>query len=74
MGMAIPREEDLIELDLALGRLAKLDADLARLVEMRFFAGLTEREAAAILGVSVSTLKRDWEFARIWLAKELSPA
>ena len=40
--------------------------------ELRFFGGLTEKEAAEVLGVSVSTLKRDWEFARTWLAKELA--
>jgi RNA polymerase sigma factor (TIGR02999 family) len=71
-GLAAPREEDLIDLDLALERLAELDAGLARMVELRFFGGLTEKEAAEVLGVSVSTLKRDWEFAKTWLAKELA--
>jgi RNA polymerase sigma factor (TIGR02999 family) len=71
--LGVPREEDLMELDLALGRLEALDAGLARLVEMRFFGGLTEKEAAEVMQVSVSTVKRDWEFAKSWLAKELSP-
>jgi hypothetical protein len=54
-----PRQEDLIELDEALRRLEELDARCARVVELRFFGGLTEREAAEVLGISVATLKRD---------------
>ena len=66
-GLAAPRQEDLIELDQALHCLEELDARCARVVELRFFAGLTEREAAEVLGISVATLKRDWDFARAWL-------
>jgi DNA-directed RNA polymerase specialized sigma24 family protein len=42
-------------------------------VELRFFAGLDERETAEALGVSISTVKRDWQFAKAWLFKPLSP-
>ena len=70
-GLAAPRQEDLIELDQALHRLEELDARYARVVELRFFAGLTEREAAEVLGISVATLKRDWDFARAWLITQL---
>jgi RNA polymerase sigma factor (TIGR02999 family) len=66
-GLAAPRQEDLIELDEALRRLEELDARCARVVELRFFAGLTEKEAAEVLDISVATLKRDWDFARAWL-------
>lgn len=66
-GLAAPRQEDLIELDQALRRLEELDPRCARVVELRFFGGLTEREAAEVLGISVATLKRDWDFARAWL-------
>jgi len=69
---AAPGEQDLLELDEALGRLERLDPRLASVVELRFFGGLSEKEAAEVLSISVATLKRDWEFARTWLAKELS--
>lgn len=62
---------DLAGVDEALTELAKLDARAARLVELRFFGGLTEREAGEVLGVSVSTLKHDWQFARAWLFNRL---
>lgn len=71
-GIAAAHEEDLIELDLALRRLGELDERSARVVELRFFGGLTEKEAAEVLGISVATLKRDWDFARAWLTAELS--
>jgi DNA-directed RNA polymerase specialized sigma24 family protein len=56
----------------ALTRLESLDSRAARAVELRFFGGLSEAEAAETLGVSVATLKRDWEFAKAWLAGQLS--
>jgi len=68
-GWAAPLQEDLIELDQALCRLEELDPRCARVVELRFFGGLTEREAAEVLGISVATLKRDWDFARAWLTQ-----
>jgi len=71
-GLAAPWEEDLAALDESLDRLAKLDPRTARVIELRFFAGLTEKETAEIAGVSVATLKRDWTFGRAWLQEELS--
>jgi RNA polymerase sigma factor (sigma-70 family) len=60
-----------IELDLALQRLEHLDARAARVVELRFFGGLTDREVGTALDISPATVKRDWEFARSWLLKEI---
>jgi len=57
----------------AMEGLETLDPRLARLVECRFFAGMTEGEAAAALGVSVRTAQRDWLRARAWLLRELEP-
>ncbi len=58
---------ELLALDEALGRLEALDPRQARIVEMRFIAGLSEEEIAQALGVSVRTVKRDWKVARAWL-------
>jgi RNA polymerase sigma factor (TIGR02999 family) len=63
---------DLLALDVALTRLASLDADQARLVELRFFAGLTVEETAEVVGRSPTTVKREWRVARAWLHRELS--
>ena len=54
-----------------LRRFEQVDVRAARMVELRFFTGLTEREAAEAIGISVATLKRDWEYARAWLLAEL---
>jgi RNA polymerase sigma factor (TIGR02999 family) len=62
---------DLVALDEALGQLAEADARKGRVVELRFFGGLTVEESAAVLGVSVDTVMRDWKFARAWLLREL---
>jgi RNA polymerase sigma-70 factor, ECF subfamily len=62
---------DLLALDDALGRLATLDPRKARLVELRYFAGLSIPEAAAALGVSAATVGREWAVARMWLRREL---
>lgn len=62
---------DLLALDQALDRLESLDPRAARIVELRYFAGLGEREAADALGISTATAKRDWAFARAWLLKQL---
>jgi RNA polymerase sigma-70 factor (ECF subfamily) len=62
---------DAIALDDALQRLAQLDARQARLVELRYFAGLTIDEAAEALGISSGTLKREWVIAKAWLYREL---
>ena len=61
------RDEDVLALDEALSRLESVDPRASRVVELRYFTGLSEREAAEALGVSISTLKRDWTFARAWL-------
>jgi len=62
-----PDDVDLEGLDDALNKLAALDAQKARVVELRFFAGLTVEQTALALGVSPSTVARDWQFARVWL-------
>jgi len=62
---------DVLAIDTALTRLADLDADQARLVELRFFAGLTVEEVALLLGRSERTIKREWRLARAWLYREL---
>lgn len=63
--------EELLKLDEALDRLAQLDARQGRVVELRFFAGLSVEETADSLGVSAKTVKRDWAVARAWLHAEL---
>jgi len=65
------RGEMLLALDEALTRLAALDDRLARVVECRYFGGLTEEETAAALGVTARTVRRDWTKARSWLYAEL---
>jgi len=65
------RAELLVVLDEALDRLRELDARQVRVVECRFFAGLTEEETAAALGVATRTVTRDWAKARSWLYREI---
>jgi RNA polymerase sigma factor (TIGR02999 family) len=69
-----PSEMPVVTLDEALGRLERVDADLARIVELRAFGGLTIDEAAHVLNVSPSTAKREWRTARAWLNRELRTA
>jgi RNA polymerase sigma-70 factor, ECF subfamily len=64
--------EDMAELDEALSALEKVDARCARIVDFRFFAGLTNEEIAELLHLSVRTVIRDWEFARAWLYRFLT--
>ena len=66
------RASDLIALDEALEKLVEFDERKARIVEMRFFGGLTDEEIAEVLGVSSHTVLRDWKTARLWLYRELS--
>ena len=73
-GVVPDPRHDLIALDAALTRLAAEDAQAARLVELRYFAGLTVAEAAAAVGVSARTADRVWAFARAWLHRELTAA
>ena len=65
------RGMDVLRLDEALTRFAKLDPELARVVELRFFGGLTISEAAQTIGVSTATVDRGWRTARAWLRAEL---
>ena len=63
--------QDLAAIDDALHALARLDERKARVVELRFFGGLSVEETASVLAMSVQTVMRDWKFARAWLSKEL---
>jgi RNA polymerase sigma-70 factor (ECF subfamily) len=67
----VGRSSDFIALDDAMTELAKLDPRQCRVVELRFFGGLSEEEAALILGVSPRTVKRDWRIAKAWLYNKL---
>jgi RNA polymerase sigma factor (TIGR02999 family) len=73
-GMITPQERDgdLVALDDALRALAEVDARKSRVVELRFFGGLSEEEAAEVLKVSARTVRREWRAARAWLYRELS--
>ena len=62
---------DLLALDDALSALSEVDPELSRLVELRFFGGLSVEEAAEVLGVSPATVKRSWRTAKLWLRHEL---
>lgn len=66
------RAANLIALDDALNSLAALDPQQCRVVELRFFGGLTVEETAAVLGLSVDKVKREWSTAKAWLAKQMS--
>jgi RNA polymerase sigma factor (TIGR02999 family) len=67
-----PRSADLVAIDDALKSLAAFDARKSRIVELRFFGGLTVEETAEVLKVSPRTIKREWSLARAWLYSELS--
>jgi RNA polymerase sigma-70 factor, ECF subfamily len=66
------RSEEIVALDEALNFLANLDKRKARVVELKYFGGLTNEEIAEVLKISPETAKRDWRFARTWLLRELS--
>src|SRR5262245_24021221 len=66
------RTEDVLSVDQALTRLAVVDATAARIVEMRFFAGMTEEEVAMALGVSDRWVRKQWAFARVWLRRAMA--
>ncbi len=72
MAVAEARDLDVIALDGALDRLSKLDEGQAKIVEMRFFAGLSIEETAEALGISPATVKRDWAMAKAWLMRDLN--
>ena len=70
-GGMVGLDERFLAVDEAVTRLHALDERAAKVIELRFFGGLSEAEAAEALGISVATLKRDWDFARTWLASQL---
>ena len=71
IAMSRERPDEMLALDDSLTRLATLDPQQGRIVEMRIFAGLTVEETAAALSVSPATVKRDWSFAKAWLLRDL---
>jgi RNA polymerase sigma factor (TIGR02999 family) len=71
IAVASKREVDVVALDEALDRLAAVDPQQSRVVELRFFAGLSVEETAEALGISPATVKRDWATAKLWLYNEL---
>jgi len=72
--IALPQTQsvDVLALDEALNGLARLDQQQSRIVELRFFGGLSIEETSAVLGVSPATVKRDWATARVWLHREIT--
>lgn len=72
IGMSL-KSEELLALDTALDKLDTIDTRLRRIVEFRFFAGMTEDEVAEVLELSLRTVQRDWAKARAWLYRELYP-
>jgi RNA polymerase sigma factor (TIGR02999 family) len=71
-GQAVPLDADLVALDEALNALTLLNPQQGRVVELKFFAGLSNEDTSVVLGISTSTVKRDWTVARAWLHHELS--
>jgi RNA polymerase sigma factor (TIGR02999 family) len=72
VGVGMEQQLDLVALDEAIDRLAAVTPRAARVVELRFFGGLSVDEAAAFLDISPATVKREWGFARAWLFRALS--
>lgn len=72
MAFAKARSIDLLALDDALNLLSKLDAQQSRIVELRYFAGLSIEETSRVLGISPATVKRDWATAKVWLHREMT--
>ncbi len=72
LGVAEKKDIEMIALDDALRTLAEVDPQQARIVEMRFFTGLTIEETAEALGISPATVKRDWVSAKAWLFREMT--
>ena len=69
-----PPSGDLLALDEAIQQLQAKNAELAEIVQLRYYTGLSVEETASVVGVSVSTLKRDWRYARAWLARPWAKA
>lgn len=70
--LAVTTEAEFDTIDELLNLLATKDPSAAKVVELKFFGGLTDKEAAHVMGVNVAKLRRDWEFARAWLRQKLS--
>jgi RNA polymerase sigma factor (TIGR02999 family) len=73
-GSSKEEELDLVALDAALNRLVQLDPEQGRIVELRYFAGLTIEETAQVVGISPATVKRKWTVSRAWLRREITRA
>ena len=73
-GLAViePPAEDVLALDEAVQQLQEQDPRLAEIVLLRYYTGLSIEETAEVIGASLSTVKRDWRFARVWLAERLA--
>ena len=71
LAASAPPEPDILDLDAALDELAARDERQARLVELRFFGGLTQEESAQVIGVSLATANREWAMAKAWLYRRL---
>ncbi len=69
--LGVRKDADLIAIDEALEELNLLDTQKSKIVELRFFAGLTVEKTARVLGVSTSTVERDWVLARMWLFRKI---
>lgn len=72
VGTAGDDRDDIVAIDRALQRLEQIDAPQSRIVELRYFGGLTVEETAAVAGISAASVKREWAMARAWLRRELS--
>lgn len=70
-GLGLAGTDDVLDVDAALSELVRLDERQARLVELRFFGGLEVEEVAAVMGVSLSTVEREWRAARAWLGRRM---
>jgi len=68
-----PGAVDLLALDRSLEKLTNLDPQQGRVVELRYFGGLSIEETSEVMGISPATVKRDWQTARLWLMQQLSP-
>jgi RNA polymerase sigma factor (TIGR02999 family) len=74
LAAAVPEDEQVVQLGEALEELKRLDANLAQVVDCRFFAGMDEKETALVLGVSDRTIRRWWVQARAWIHHEMAAA
>jgi RNA polymerase sigma factor (sigma-70 family) len=72
VGATAEQSQELLAIDEALEKLAAMDAQQGRVVEMRYFGGLTVEETAAALGISPRSVKREWAMAKAWLRVEIS--